>query len=83
MIFNGIITVLFSIIIFFIDSLPGFEGLEAVHSFIALLKPIGYFISFLGADLFFAYVSHFTVLKIAHLTWSIIEWCYKKIPGVD
>ncbi len=83
MIFNSIISVIFAIIIFFINSIPGFEGLDTIQSFIALLKPINYFISFLGADLFFAYVSHFTLLKTAHVAWSIVEWCYKKIPGVD
>lgn len=35
------------------------------------------------ADLFAVCILHITFWMVAHMTWAIFEWVYKKIPGVS
>lgn len=49
-----------------------------------------YFVSFVAKGLMFFPSSCFLIITAnimfwmsAHMVWAIIEWCYKKIPGVN
>lgn len=49
-------------------------GLRPIFEIINAILPSGFFIKFIGTVLFF---------KNFSLIWAIVEWCYKKIPGVS
>lgn len=51
--------------------------------FNALLDIIGYGCAFIGTDFFFAVIGNIIFWLTAQMAWSIIEWVYKKIPGVS
>lgn len=51
--------------------------------FNALLDIIGYGCAFIGTDFFLALLGNIIFWLTAQLGWSIIEWVYKKIPGVS
>lgn len=51
--------------------------------FNALLDIIGYGCAFIGTDFFLAFVGNIIFWLTAHLGWAIIEWVYKKFPGVS
>lgn len=38
---------------------------------------------FFPKDVFYALIGSFVFWMAAHFAWAIIEWIYKKIPGVD
>lgn len=73
----------FGIVRFIISLLPNLSVNTGLYlggivpkQFLQVLNylPLSYF------GLFFKSVAFYTVLQ---LSWSIIEWIYKKIPGVD
>lgn len=35
------------------------------------------------ADVWAVFIGNVSFWLIAQMAWAIIEWCYKKIPGVD
>lgn len=51
--------------------------------FNALLDIIGYGCAFVGTDFFFLVIGNILFWLTAQMAWSIIEWVYKKIPGVS
>ena len=72
----------FIFIKFLITLVPSFvgAGISSVVSFSSYLSPIlsilpnGFFSSFIGSVIFYLTLQ---------FSWAIIEWIYKKIPGVD
>lgn len=50
--------------------------------FNALLDIIGYGCAFIGTDFFLALIGNFIFWLTAQLTWAIIEWVYRKFPGI-
>ena len=50
--------------------------------FNAILNIVGYGCSFIGTDYFLALIGNIVFWLNVHLTWAIIEWGYKKIPGI-
>lgn len=51
--------------------------------FDAILNIIGYGCAFIGTDFFLALLGNIIFWLTAQLGWSVIEWVYKKIPGVN
>lgn len=51
--------------------------------FEAILNIIGYGCAFIGTDFFLAVIGNIVFWLTAQMSWSIIEWVYKKIPGVS
>ena len=81
MILEGIFNIFFSFVYLLISLLPTIKipnhdltGFARVLSSAYSLLPAGFPMAF------FANVSLITFIKI---TWSLIEWVYKKIPGVN
>lgn len=52
------------------------------RGFNALLDIIGYGCAFIGTDFFLALIGNFVFWLTAQLTWAIIEWVYRKFPGI-
>lgn len=82
MIIEGIFSVFFTFIEFLIVLLP-FEiesnsgGLE---SFINLL---GFGVYIIGPVTFIAVIGSFITWTTINMSWAVIEWIYKKIPGIN
>lgn len=81
MILEAILTPIFVLIEKLIDIFPQFpkfiytlSGLVKYFEIANALLPEGYFVMFLTSVIIF---------KNFSLIWAIIEWCYKKIPGVN
>lgn len=51
--------------------------------FDALLNIIGYGCAFIGTDFFLALLGNIIFWLTAQMGWAVIEWVYKKIPGVN
>lgn len=81
MILELILTPIFFLIDKIIDIIPkfpafnySFQGLTQFFQIANTLLPSGYLKVFLTSVILF---------KNFSLIWAIVEWCYKKIPGVN
>lgn len=54
-------------------SLPGFN---------ALLNIVGYGNAIIGTGFTLTILSNIVFWLVVQMTWAIIEWLYKKIPGI-
>lgn len=71
---------LLGLINFIISLLPVLSTVP--RGFGALLNIIGYGCGIIGTDFFFAVIGNIVFWLNVHLTWALIEWVYKKIPGI-
>lgn len=81
MITQAILNVLMIPLFALIDLLPG-----AVVTTFAYIEPpqiVKYGAYFFPLDVLSTVVTGFSLWYTVLLTWAIIEWIYKKIPGVD
>lgn len=81
MIIEALLTPIYNLIISLFDLFPQFPkfvySLNSLFTFLQIantLLPDGYLVKFLASVLIFKNFSIF---------WAVIEWIYKKIPGVD
>jgi len=82
LLFELILDALFLIPNLIISLIPdtGFVLPSYIGSMIDVLKvPMSIF----PLDLWFLIISQLSFWYVLQLSWSIIEWLYKKIPGVD
>lgn len=79
MIFSGLTTLFFSFIRVLLGMFPTALAVPTVTFFDVL----GTGINFFGPGLFTLIISNVVFWSTAHLVWSIIEWIYIKIPGVN
>lgn len=81
MIFEGILTLLFGIVKVVINILPTsiFTMPQWFADFSSLIS-IG--LSFFPDDVFYVAIGNIAIWVVLHITWAIIEWVYKKIPGI-
>lgn len=81
MIVEGICNMIFGVVDFLIGLLPSFGGLPSwLQDFIDL---IGYALNFVPRDVWIAFIGSLILWKFGLIAWSIIEWIYKKLPGVS
>ena len=66
---------------FLISLIPSMPTVSS--GFNAILDIIGYGCAFIGTSFFLGVIGNITFWMTTQLGWSIIEWCYKKIPGVN
>lgn len=81
MITQAILNVLMIPLFALIDLLPG-----AVVTTLAYIEPpqiVKYGAYFFPLDVLSTVVTGFSLWYTVLLTWAMIEWVYKKIPGVD
>lgn len=69
------------LITFLIGLIPKIEIFQS--GFGAVTNIIGYGCSIIGTDFFFSILGNIIFWLTIQMTWSIIEWIYKKIPGVE
>lgn len=82
MIIEAIFNVFFNFIEFLIEILPfSIESTSGgLNSFFDLLS---YGVYIIGPTCFVAIIGTWITWTGIHITWAIIEWIYKKIPGVS
>lgn len=81
MILEALLSPLFFLIKSLINFIPENYNLpEWIASTVAILKiPLSIFPS----DVWFVIIGNITFWLGVQVSWSVIEWAYKKIPGVD
>ena len=55
----------------------------SVGNFDVLLDLLGYGVYFFGTSTFCMVVSNIAFWLTVDMVWAIVEWIYKKIPGVN
>ena len=80
-----IIELVTSPIFVLIDSIIGLipEGLVLPNFVSQTLELLKYPLSIFPVDLWVVIISNVTFWYGAQILWAIVEWVYKKIPGVD
>lgn len=81
MILKAIMQPLWFLVDFIISVLPS-SALEFVLDG-AIFPILAKGVSVMGFDNFVFYLSSFLFWYTVQLTWAVIEWIYKKIPGID
>lgn len=82
MLLEGVFNVFFILIDFIINLLP-FSVESSYFNFSALFDVLGYGIYVIGPTCFIAIVGTWLTWTTINLGWAVIEWLYKKIPGVN
>ena len=84
MILELLLSPIFLLVNFIFSFLPDLSAIDIadydMNAFVEILA-IGFLI--FPRSLFIAFVVNFIFWKNAQLVWSIVEWVYKKIPGVN
>lgn len=81
MIIALILTPIFLLINSLISLLPQMEGLPSWVNDLATV--IGYALNVVPVDVWVISIANIMFWNFGLIGWSIIEWIYKKIPGVD
>ena len=73
-------TPLLFLINFIISLMPVLSSVPS--GFGAILDVVGYGCKIIGSDYFFGFIGNIIFWLNVHLTWALIEWVYRKIPGI-
>lgn len=82
MIVEGLFNILFGTIEFIITFLP-VPVLNLTGGTSGLTTILAYGLFFFPADIWVCVITLGVTMLTTGLLWAIIEWVYKKIPGVD
>lgn len=82
MIIQGVITAVLALGVFVIGLVPKLASLPFVGAE-NLRVILGYALWFFPIEMWIIAISNICFWIVAMITWSVIEWAYKKIPGVD
>ena len=81
MIIESMLNAIYNILFGVIDLLPVIEDFPSwIDNTLNLLS---YGLMFFPVDVFITFLGSVGFWMGAHMLWAIIEWVYKKIPGVD
>lgn len=82
MIIELLLSPIFLLVDGFISLIPsvGFTLPSWFMSFVSVVKTG---LSFFPPGVFMIIIGNIAFWLIAHMTWAIIEWLYKKVPGVS
>lgn len=72
---------LWALVYLLINLFPVIESFPT--SFGAVTNIIGYGCAIVGTDFFLAILGNVIFWLTVQLTWAIVEWIYKKVPGVN
>lgn len=81
MIIQLLLSPIFGLLGMLVGLLPGGGGLPQWVS--SCVELIGYGLYFFPLDIWVFMIVNFLAWQSMHMAWAIIEWIYKKIPGVD
>lgn len=82
MLLEGVFNVFFTLISFLISLIPS-TGSTVSGSISSVLDLLGYGIYIVGPVCFVTVVGSFITWTTINFAWAIIEWIYKKIPGIN
>lgn len=82
MIIEGIINVCFIFVNFLINLLP-YNVDTTTGSLSSFLDLLGFGIYVIGPGPFVLIIGSIITWFIIHISWAVIEWIYKKIPGIS
>lgn len=85
MILELILTPVFALIGFIIDLLPDMSELDLLYGrdISGLIDVMAYAFHVFPFELFMIFVGNVLFWLSAQMIWAVIEWAYKKIPGVN
>ena len=83
MIVEGIFNAIFLVIDLIVTMIPSLTGLNIASGLGGLGTLLAYGLFFFPIDLWVALLTNIALWLGFQGAWSIVEWVYKKIPGVD
>lgn len=81
MIIEALLNIIFGFVSYLITLLPAITQLPSWFNDMCRLLKIGLF--FFPYDVWCVLIANFSATTFILLGWSVVEWVYKKIPGVD
>lgn len=81
MITEGVLDLIYEFLLVIIDSLPQVGDLPGWID--NTLNVLSYGLQFFPTDVFVSFIVSVSFWMSAHMIWAVVEWVYKKIPGVD
>lgn len=81
MIIESILNLLFGLVSVIISFLP--SGLQLPNWIVNFTTFVGTGLSFFPSGVFAILISNVAFWLGVQMTWAIIEWLYKKVPGLD
>ena len=82
MITEGVLSLLFKVLTGAIDILPD-NVFDLPKWFMDFSKLVSIALSFFPSDVYYVVIGNISFWIVAHLSWSVTEWGYKKLPGVN
>lgn len=82
MITEGVLSLIFKVISGVINVLPD-SVFDMPKWFMDFSKLVSVSLSFFPSDVYYVVIGNISIWIIIHLSWSITEWGYKKLPGVN
>lgn len=81
MLLESIFNVFYNAVYSIIDLIPVFGDLPSWID--NTLNVLSYGLMFFPSDVFITAIVSIVGWMTAHMLWALVEWVYKKIPGVD
>lgn len=81
MIIQLIFDALYSVIAGLLDKLPVIGDMPGWLD--NTLNVLSYGLMFFPIDVFISAIGSIAFWLLAHMVWAVVEWVYKKIPGID
>ena len=85
MIIELIMTPIFALLGFIADRIPDMSHIDplAGQDISGFLQVLAFGFYVFPFSLFLAFIANVTFWLTAQMSWAIIEWAYKKLPGVN
>lgn len=83
MIIEGLFNLLFGVVGLVINLVPQINVIEVAGGLGGLGTLLAYGLYFFPLDLWIVIISNISMWVALQGGWAVIEWVYKKIPGVD
>jgi hypothetical protein len=83
MIFEFLLDLLFSIINTFLSLLPAIPGFSHFQGLLGFVEIVSYGSIFIDLSVFLTCLGVWFALWQFEFVYSILEWLWKKIPGID
>lgn len=82
MIAEGILNLLFGLVKIVIKLLPA-SIFSMPKWFTEFSSMVSAGLSFFPSDVFYVAIGNIAIWVLLHITWAVIEWIYKKVPGIS
>lgn len=82
MIIEAIFNCLFSVVEFVINLIPNYTTLT-ITAIAQFYNYVSIGLDYVGTAPFIAIITNVLAWCAIDISWAVIEWIYKKIPGVD